>query len=56
MPDNHTKNGQLSQGERQIIEILRKNGKGKSCREIGKELNRDHTVISREIERNGTDV
>jgi IS30 family transposase len=56
MQNSYTKKGQLSQGERKVIEVLRKNGQGKSCREIGNVLKRDHTVISREIERNGTDV
>jgi len=55
MQSNITKKVHLSQGERYQIEILWKNGRGKSCHYIGKELKKDHTVISREIERNGID-
>ncbi|MDR2415994.1 MAG: helix-turn-helix domain-containing protein [Candidatus Peribacteria bacterium] len=49
------KKGQLYKWEREIIEHLRKNGEGQSYREIGKFLERDHSVISREIARNGED-
>jgi IS30 family transposase len=52
MHAHSNKSGQLSQGERYQIEILFKNGKWRSCRCIGQELNRDHTVISRELQRN----
>jgi len=55
MQVNNYRKGHLSQEERVIIEFLWKNGRWKSCCFIGKELKRDRSVVSREIERNGID-
>ena len=45
------KYGQLTIEERERIAVMK--ARGKSSREIGKVIGRDHTVVSRELKRNG---